>query len=253
MWLWKAQDAAARWFSHHSWVHYRSFAWYCWLVSVDDDKNQRWSRSLARSSSSSSSLSSMKRLLRRRQIHFLFLLFLPSRGRTDVGPSKNVDRLEWLSSHFRERLACTHTHTELGKETIFQEAHIHIHQGSSICACEWRKLVQWCNDVCRRKRIVWETAIAEEEEEEEREREMGIVQTTASPGTGKKRYYASHSERRRKREREKEIRECLVVVVVLITTLKIGRTRSRRFCWIFDTENVSSWSGSILLTSSAEE
>ena len=42
--------------------------------------------------------------------------------------------------------------------------------------------------------------------------------------------------RRRRRKEEKEIGKCLrVVVVVLITTLKIGRTRTRRFCLIFDT------------------
>ena len=68
------------------------------------------------------------------------------------------------------------------------------------------------------------------------------------------------------KEKKRRLGKCLLLlllvllVVVLITTLKIGRasahihTRSCRFCClIFDTENVSSWSVSILLTSSVVE
>jgi hypothetical protein len=84
---------------------------------------------------------------------------------------------------------------------------------------------------------------------------MGIVQTTGNTSKKNARLCKSLGEK----EREKRLEKCLlllvVVVVVLITTLKIGRarTRSRRFCLIFDTENVSSWSVSILLTSSVVE
>lgn len=91
---------------------------------------------------------------------------------------------------------------------------------------------------------------------------MGMVPTTVCSNTRNGKWdimQVTRREEKRNREQEREgeskrkIRKCLVVVVVLITTLKIGRTRSRLFRLIFDTENVSSWSVSILLTSSVVE
>jgi hypothetical protein len=84
------------------------------------------------------------------------------------------------------------------------------------------------------------------------EREMGIVQATASTTKKKTQDYASHSERTREIERDQEISCCCCSHHYATDRARL-RTYSRRFCLIFDTENVSSWSVSILLTLSTVE
>lgn len=84
----------------------------------------------------------------------------------------------------------------------------------------------------------------------EGERKRGIVQATALVQRREKKCKIMQVTPRGKRKRSEK---CLLrlVVVVLITTLKLGRARmrSRRVGLIFDTENVSSWSASLLPTS----
>lgn len=90
--------------------------------------------------------------------------------------------------------------------------------------------------------------------ERERKRgKMGIVQTTASTIKKKAQDYASHSERTRKIERDqKKISYCCCSHHYVKDRPRL-RIYTRRFCLIFDTENVSSWSVPILLTLSTVE
>jgi hypothetical protein len=81
---------------------------------------------------------------------------------------------------------------------------------------------------------------------------MGIVQATASTIKKKAQDYASHSERTRKIERDQKISCCCCSHHYVKDRARL-RTYTRRFCLIFDTENVSSWSVSILLTLSTVE
>ena len=83
---------------------------------------------------------------------FLMLLYCILSGKRPSIYHKNVDRLECLSSHFRERLARTLINIQFKKETIFREAHIHMHQGTRICASD----ESYCSDVTTHihKRIV---------------------------------------------------------------------------------------------------
>ena len=64
--------------------------------------------------------------------------------------------------------------------------------------------------------------------------------------------YASHSERTREIERDQKISCCCCSHHSTKDRARL-RTSSRHFGLIFDTENVSSWSASILLTLSPGE
>jgi hypothetical protein len=143
-------------------------------------------------------------------------------------------------------LAHTYTHS-LGKKQSSKE-HTHTYTSRIAYMREWRKLVQWCNDTRTEENCVRDRR-REKERWELYKRQLVLRRKNA-------RLCKSLREREREKKRKRS-EKCLllVVVVVLITTLKIGRarTRSRRFCLIFDTEYVSSWSISILPTASVVE
>jgi len=92
---------------------------------------------------------------------------------------------------------------------------------------------------CVRDRDRREGKQKERKRDREREGKMGIVQATASTIKKKAQDYASHSERRRKIERDQKISCCCCSHHYVKDRARL-RTYSRRFCLIFDTENVSS-------------
>ncbi len=85
-----------------------------------------------------------------------------------------------------------------------------------------------------------------------RERRWELYKRQLVPSKKKAQDYASHSERRRNIERDQKISCCCCSHHYVKDRARL-RTYSRRFCLIFDTENVSSWSVSILLTLSTVE
>ena len=262
------------WFGHHSLLHYILYALHWSLVPVYNDKNKRWSWS-----SSSSSLQLLLR--RRRKIHFplslslslslsLFFILSSSSSALEERTSvyrKNVDRLECLSSHFRERMACTSIHVVVWKRNnlpMGAYTHTYTHNISRIAhISEWRKSAQWCNDVrteenCVRER---ETAregetqkVSEREEKRKRRERWELYKRQLVPSKKNAQDYASHSERTRKIERDQEkisSSSCCCSSHHYVKDRAHLRTYTRRFCLIFDTENVSSCSVPILLTLSA--
>jgi hypothetical protein len=167
-----SEENSGWWFGHHSLLHYILYALHWSLVPIYNDKSERWSWS---------SSSSLQLLLRRRKIHFPLSLFFPifffffffRTQRTDVGLSKNVDRLECLSSHFRERMACTYIHVVVWeRNNLPRGAHIHIYTSRIAHICEWRKSAQWCNDVRTEENCVRDRD-RREGKQKVRERERG--------------------------------------------------------------------------------
>lgn len=168
-----------------------------------------------------------------------------------VGPSKKCWSTRMIVISF-QRAPGLHTHTHTyswgKKQSSKKRTYISIKDRLYARASD----ESWCSDVTTH---VEGRELCERQRARGRERERDGNCTNDGWYWYQEKAILCKSLGEKEKEREEEIRKCLLVVVVfvLITTLKIGRTRSRRFCLIFDTENVSSWSVSILPTSSAVE
>lgn len=132
-------------------------------------------------------------LRRRRGKSIFFSVPLFSSPTSCLRSKNNVDRLECLSSHFRERLART-------------SPYVHTYTSRIVSLGVWRKLAQWCNDTHTEENCVRERqTVTEEKKIKEKEENCTSNRTKQK----KMQDYASHSKRKKgKKERDRKKLSC---------------------------------------------